>query len=301
MDTILKKPLLIHDSNYYSQELLSETERRLQIVTMYLSGTSAKKLSEGFGPTEYSIRAFAKDLLKGKPVDEIIKRQYGYIGKLGLELAQAEMRKFKAKHSRLPISRDKEMAGILGAIYEREWVTFGIMRWNDLLMKTFGEVNIELGVYIDEQGLERAIAELRTFKAEHGRLPKTDDKEMSGIISAINYREFASFGIRKWNDLLRRAFGCVNVEMGIYKGEQGLQRAVSELWAFKASNGRLPKSGDKQMSGIREAIKREEWVPFGIKKWNELLWKTFGTVNKKWGNKSRKQPCIGGHVVLESP
>ncbi len=273
---------MINDSNYYSQELLAETERRLQIATLYLSGTSAKKLSKKFGPTEFSIRAFAKDLLNGKPVDEIMKRQYGHIGKLGLELAQAEIRKFKATHGRLPISRDKEMASIYGAIYEGEWVAFGIRKWNDILIRTFGEVNIEVGVYTGAQGLQRAIAELRAFKAEHGRLPKTNDKEISGVITAINYREFASLGIRKWNDLLRRAFGIVNVEMGIYTGERGLQRAVSELWAFKASNGRLPKSGDKEMSGIREAIKREEWVPYGIQKWNDLLRKTFGTINKEW-------------------
>lgn len=284
MDAILKKPHLIHDSNKYSQELLAETERRLQIVTLYLSGTSAKKLSERFGPTEFSIRAFAKDLLNGKPADEIIKRQYGYIGKLGLELAQAEMKKFKAKHGRLPRSREKEMASIHGAIYEQEWIAFGVGKWNDLLIRTFGEVNIESGFYTGEQGLQRAIDELRTFKAKYGRLPKTDDKEMSGIITAINYREFASFGIRKWNDLLRRVFGRVNIEMGIYKGEQGLQRAVSELWAFKESNGRLPKSGDKEMSGIRGAIKREEWVPYGFEKWNDLLRKTFGIVNKKGKN-----------------
>ncbi len=43
------------------------------------------------------------------------------------------------------------------------------------------------------------------------------------------------------------------------------------------------------MSGIREAIKRQELVPYGIQKWNDLLRKTFWTINKKCGTNRKNK------------
>lgn len=212
MNAILRKPPLIPKPNNYSQELLAEIERRLQIVTLYLSGTSGRNLTKKFGMAERSIKTFTKDLLEGKPFDKIIRRQFGNNDKFGLELAQIELRAFKETYGKLPKSEDKRWRGIITAIHRGQWVSFGIKKWNDLLSKTFGEVNKEYGIYIGELGLEHAIAKLRAFKVESGRLPKTDDNVMSGIEDAITRGEWIYSGIMKWNDLLRKTFGEVNVE-----------------------------------------------------------------------------------------
>jgi len=145
MDAILRKPLLIPNPSHYSQELIVEMERRFQIVTLYLSGTSARNLTKNFNMAERSIKTFTKDLLEGKTIDEIIKRQFGNNSKFGLELAQIELRVFKEKYGELPKSEDKRWRGIITAIQRGNWVSFGIKKWNDLLKRTFGEVNREYG------------------------------------------------------------------------------------------------------------------------------------------------------------
>ena len=91
------------------------------------------------------------------------------------------------------------------------------------------EINNSWGIYIGEKGLEHAMTELRIFKSKHGRLPKTTDKKMGGIVASINEKEWASFGIEKWNDLLKKTFGELNIKMGVYKGEKGLKRTIIEL------------------------------------------------------------------------
>jgi hypothetical protein len=53
----------------------------------------------------------------------------------------AELRNFKIENSRLPTSREKVMGGIITAIKRGEWALDGIKTWNDLLRKTFGNVN----------------------------------------------------------------------------------------------------------------------------------------------------------------
>jgi len=288
MDTMSKRPPLILNSKYYSREFLTEIEWRLQAVTLHLSGISYEYLSRKFDLTNWSIMIFVKELLKGKPIDYIIKRQLGYRGKLGLELAQAELRELKDKKGRLPLAVDIETGGIRSAIGDQEWVSFGVKKWNDLLRKTFGEINTQMGVYIGQQGLEMAIAELREFKVKHGRLPKSHETGTGGIIDAIVRGEWFSFGIRNWNDLLRKTFGKVNKEKGLYGGKQGLERAIAELREFKGKYSRLPKSTDTEMGWISYTIYRREWVSFGIKKWNDLLRKTFGEVNIDTGKYTGK-------------
>ncbi len=284
MDAVLKKPLLPPDSNRYSQELLAEIERRLQVVALHLSGPSAKILTKKYDMSIRSIQKLGKDLREGRTIDEIIKRQFGNEGKFGLEIAQIELRAFKEKYGQLPKSEDNRWRGIITAIVRGNWASFGIKKWKDLLRKTFGEVNNDRKIYTGEQGLDYVMAKLRAFKAENGRLPKCSDKIRSEIENdAILRGEWASFRIKKWNDLLRKTFGEVNQEMGIYTGEQGLERAMAELRAFKTEHGRLSINQDKEMGSIRGAIRRKEWVSFGIKRWNDLLRKTFEKVNSEWG------------------
>ena len=87
------------------------------MAALYLSGTPARDLAKKFNLTEYSIRIFTKDLINEKSIEEIIKRQFGYKGKVGLELAQAELRAFKSEYGRLP--KSCEMMGIRGAISDK--------------------------------------------------------------------------------------------------------------------------------------------------------------------------------------
>jgi hypothetical protein len=196
-----------------------------------------------------------------------------YVGKEGLQRAINELLAFKTKHYRLPKYKDTKMERITGAIYNRQWISFGIKTWNDLLRNTFGEINTENGKYCGEQGLNRVITELQDFKIKHSRLPTVSrDKEMRRIYDAIRRGEWTFDGIKTWNDLLRKTFGEVNIEIGIYTGEQGLIQAMAELRNFKIENNRLPTSMDKMMGGIiGGAINRGEWALDGIKTWNDLL------------------------------
>ncbi len=125
-----------------------------------------------------------------------------YIGKFGLELAQAELRAFKTKYGRLPKYEDKDLGGIIGAINRREWFSFGIETWNDLLRRTFGEVNSGLRIYAGKQGMKRAIAELKDYKIKHKRLPANKTKRWVLIRGAVNCGEWISFGVGTWDDLL---------------------------------------------------------------------------------------------------
>ena len=62
IEQILEKPILMPDSNFYSQELIVELDRQLQAVTLYLSGTSAKNLANQFGLPANAIQTISKDL-----------------------------------------------------------------------------------------------------------------------------------------------------------------------------------------------------------------------------------------------
>ena len=138
-------------------------------------------------------------------------------------------------------------------------------------------LNIERGKYTGEQGLNQAMAELRNFKIEHSRLPTSNEKVIRVIVTAINRSEWALDGIKTWNDLLRKTFGEVNIEIGIYTGEQGLNQAMAELRNFKIEHCRLPISRDKVIGEkIWAAINRGEWAFDGIKTWNDILRKTLG-------------------------
>ena len=103
----------------------------------------------------------------------------------------AELRNFKIENNRLPKTDDTKMGGIIGAINRGKWTFDGIRTWNDLLRKTFGEVNIERDKYTGEQGLNQAMAELRNFKIEHSRLPTSNEKVIRVIVTAINRSESA--------------------------------------------------------------------------------------------------------------
>ncbi|MFX0060934.1 MAG: hypothetical protein ACFFC7_01965 [Candidatus Hermodarchaeota archaeon] len=66
-----------------------------------------------------------------------------YHSRPGLAIAMSALQALAEKYGRLPTYRiiKKEACGILKAIEREEWLTEDVLTYNDLLQKTFGEVN----------------------------------------------------------------------------------------------------------------------------------------------------------------
>ncbi|MHA1438983.1 MAG: hypothetical protein ACTSPD_15535 [Promethearchaeota archaeon] len=124
-----------------------------------------------------------------------------------LKNAVAKLRAFKNKYHRVPRVREKGLSGIKGAVYRGEWKKSGIINWNDLLLYTFGEINLFKNKYEGKSGLDKVVKKLREFKAKHKKIPHTTDKEMNGIRKALYRGEWTGFGIKSWRDLLNYTFG----------------------------------------------------------------------------------------------
>ncbi|MFW9996001.1 MAG: hypothetical protein ACFFD4_28430 [Candidatus Odinarchaeota archaeon] len=264
----------------YPAELLIEIKKRFKAATKYLAKNhvSLKDIAKEYGLSSYSIKEFANGLLEGKSVVDLAKRLIGYSEKIGLLIVQTEMRIFAAEHNRMPTLLDKEMEGIRSALQRNRWKKQGINTWNQLLELTFNQVNHQFQVYKGEEGLKKAKEELKAFanRSETGRIPRANDKGMRKIRGAFERGYWEEFGVRTWNDLLKTTFNKVTRESAVYKGEDGLRRAIEKVRAFKKSNGKIPKNSDKGMGGIVGAIRRGEWIDFGIKNWNDFVLKAFG-------------------------
>jgi hypothetical protein len=136
--------------------------------------------------------------------------QNKYTGKKGLERTISELQKIRKKYNAIPNNKMKEVRGIVGVIRRKGWAKFGIYTWNDLLKKTFGKINHFVDKYIEKKGLDLAISELKEIKKRIGKIPHSKMKEVGGITSAIDRREWSKYGIHTWNDLLMKTFGKVN-------------------------------------------------------------------------------------------
>lgn len=217
-----------------------------------------------------------KNSIPNKPRDTVKSKPYGYQGKYGLKIAKDELRVFKEKYDRLP--KANEFGGIKKAILRGEYHQFDVNSWNDLLRTIFGEITVEREIYTpDNEGLKRAIAELRRLKKGSGKLPAANDKKCSAIHKAIYRKKWVEFGIYKWNDLMKMTFGRVQGQNPKYTAdEQGLQNAINTLRMFNIQRSSLPKSSDKEMSTIKSGIARKRWEQFGVKSWHDLMRKAFG-------------------------
>jgi len=204
-----------------------------------------------------------------------------YIGRKGLNRAIQELKEFKTKFGKKPTSTNKGINGILSAIRRGEWKEFGINSWNDLLMHTFGEVYFEIHKYKGKSGFEKAIQELKELEKKIGKKPTSNSRGVSSIYKIIQKGEWKEFGIETWNDLLRLVFGEIYIETNKYIGKEGLDRAKQVLMDFKQANKKLPIINSKGMGGLVNAILRGEWKEFGISSWNDLLYATFGVINKE--------------------
>jgi len=195
-----------------------------------------------------------------------------YIGNKGLNRAIRELGEFEKKFGKKPILKNKGMRGICSAIRRGKWKEFGIITWNDLLKRTFGEINKERNKYIGSEGLDRAVKELREFKKRHGKKPSSISKGIYTIYNTARYGKWTEFGINTWNDLLRSVFGEVNAtEKDRYKGKTGLDKAIKELKMFKKKYNKKPTSKSKGFYSIYTAARLGKWGEYGIANWNDLL------------------------------
>ncbi|MHA1150869.1 MAG: hypothetical protein ACTSR8_21830 [Promethearchaeota archaeon] len=138
-----------------------------------------------------------------------------YNGLEGLNIAIAELKDFYENNNRMPVCSDKmndqSINRIINSIRKKLWVDFGVITWNQLLLKAFGKVNLKTSKEIsNEERLNISIAELKDFYEKNNRMPVCKDKGMSKILYHINKGALSEFGINKWNDLLRRVFDKIN-------------------------------------------------------------------------------------------
>ena len=183
----------------------------------------------------------------------------GWKGLIGLELSKVKLKEFQGKHKRLPTQREFEVISNKNIHKKKYWTRFGINTWNDLLLATFGEVNVEYNIYSGKKGLKNARENLIKFHKLKKRLPTARDKTMVCYANVIARGVWSDFGITTWNDLLKKTFGKINKPNQIYKGEIGLDRAKSELLQFFKTNKSKPTSEEKSVASILVAIKRGYW------------------------------------------
>ncbi|MFW9971019.1 MAG: hypothetical protein ACFFDF_12565, partial [Candidatus Odinarchaeota archaeon] len=219
----------------------------------------------------------------------------GWKGLIGLELSKVKLKEFQDKHKRLPTQREFEIISNKNIHKKKYWTRLGINTWNDLLLATFGKVNIDYNRYSGEEGLKNAREVLIKFHKCNKILPTARYKETLCYANIIARGVWSDLGINTWNDLLKKTFGKINKPNRIYKGEHGLERAKSELLQFFKTHKRKPTSEENSVSSILVAIKRDYWNKFGIASWNDLLHFVFGSVNVEnriWNGKNGLENAI---------
>lgn len=211
-----------------------------------------------------------------KVFGELNLDQNKYKGQAGFELAIKELSEYKEKNKKLPSATDFDT--IKNVIYRGEWKNHGINKWNDLLILVFGEVHFTIeNDFHEKDSLQKAQEQLKLFKSNYGRLPKSKDKEIVKIAGASNHGAFKDQNIRTWNDLLKATFGEVNQEPYKYTGRKGLDKAIQDLKDYKNKNGKKPISAD--MDTIYKIIREGGWKAYGINTWNDILLSAFGEVH----------------------
>lgn len=189
----------------------------------------------------------------------------------GFKLAVKVLKEFEKINGRRPNNKDKGISGIKSAINRGEWRSKGINTWKDMILHVFRNVKSRWEKYTGEEGLEFAVNKLRLYKDKNQRVPTVREKGLSGIKGAVYRGEWKLYGITNWNDLVLYAFGELKISKNKYEGKKGLENVVKFLKEFKKSNGKLPRTTDKEMNGIKKALYRGDWNDFGIKSWKGLI------------------------------
>ena len=199
-----------------------------------------------------------------------------YNGVEGFNKAVNELLDFYDKNAKLPTI--KECPAIAGAVYRGVWIKYGITKWNDIMIYTFGEVNLNIeNDFSEKDSLEKAQKQLRDFKDKNGRYPTVKDGKMSSIWKAAKRGVWKDLGIESWNDLFKITFGIKAIERNIYIGKKGLERAIKEIRVYKKETGKNPSL--PEMDAIYRVIKKGEWGKYGIVCWNDILQAAIGEVN----------------------
>lgn len=196
-----------------------------------------------------------------------------YDGIEGYKKAKEELLEYYEEKKKLPISN--EFDSITGAISRGTWNAMNINTWNDMLRDIFGRVNLDLkNDYTDEVSFYRVQKSLKMFEKKHGRLPKSTDKEMSSIVSAVGRKMFEEQGILTWNDLIKHVFGKVNRKKHNLNGRKGLEKVIKTIKNYRKTYNKEPSTSEFDV--IYRTLKRGEWEELGLLTWDDLLNHIFG-------------------------
>jgi len=273
------------DFELYSTEVLVEFNQKFNATVDYLNGKSLKQIVRQYGQTALGIKRFARDLIIRKSMEDILRNQITYKGKLGLERAASELRIIKKRFKKIPAAR--KMGNVASRIAEGNWETFGITKWNDLLFYVFKSINVEFGKYNGIEGLDRAITKLKEYYMKNGKKPDYKDKKIKSIFNAAYSGIWKHLGINTWKKLLLRSFREDQIKKWEdlkkkppkHANKKSFNRALSELREIQRKNRRLPSMNDKGISWIVNTIRRGHWKCFGITTWNEMLNYVFKKIN----------------------
>jgi len=267
----------LENEDCYSDFFLTELKKITEVLKIFVSeGYSEKYIST------YNfkfLRKLAYNLSKTKDIKESFHQANGWSGKLGLELAKAQMKIFRKKFGRIPLYNDEGIGRIPQSCQKGLWKEFGIRSWNDLLKEIFNEVNLEQNLWIGKRGYEYAKKILKDYYENNLKLPKAEDYR--SICTIVYNHKWKEFGINTWNDLLKEVFGKVNEEKYIYTGFKGLMYVKRILLEFYNENKRLPIYDEKGFGGIADACSRKRWKEFGINGWNDMLYFVFNRTNEE--------------------
>lgn len=280
-------------SQFYSKSLLKQFTRYFNATTEYLEGIPISIIEQKYFVSIRIIKRIMRDLFDGISMEDLLRSLIGNKGKLGLELAVADLKIFFLENDRFPKTKEKGMITIRNSItpsywgdkfipikgfIDNNWKEFGIENWDDLLRYTFGEEEIRKWKETNElKKFNKAIAELKKFKEEAKRLPKYDNKKLKWIASSVSRGIWKKFGINVWNDLMKHTFGEINLEHNVYEGIEGFNKAKKELLAYYDKHKKLPTTNDFEL--IVRSIYRGVWQEYNINSWNDILRKLFGKVN----------------------
>jgi translation elongation factor EF-1beta len=141
-------------------------------------------------------------------VNNVRRSRSKYKGKEALNRAVQTLKDFEKNMVRKPTSKDVGMRNIQNTIRRGIWKEYGVSFWNDLFKIAFGVSNVrrKRSKYSGEEGLNRAVQDLRNFKIKYNKNPTTMDNEMRRIAGAIYRGVWKDLNIHSWMDLFNIAF-----------------------------------------------------------------------------------------------
>lgn len=119
-------------------------------------------------------------------------------------------------------------------------------------------------------GIHRAKRRIRAYHGKHGKPPSARAKAFKTIYNHVSQGKWAKWGIPDWQTLIEEC-GFKRPPRSIvrYVGLEGLRYAQREILAYYETNGGVPRAD--QFGGIRNALKRGEWIEYGVTNWTEFL------------------------------